>query len=407
MKFLRFVSRIIVGLVFIFSGAVKAVDPLGSAYKFTDYFQAFNLEFMKFLALPLGILLCTAEFISGFSVLSGYRIRSGIWGVFILMILFTPLTLILALTNPVSDCGCFGDAIHLTNWQTFGKNVILLALVIILFTGRNQVKETFSTITEWASIVAVTFLFIGFSLMNLRHLPLFDFLPYKKGVNITESMKIPEGRPADEYRTTFIYEKDGIRKEFTLENYPAYDSAWKFVDQKSVLVKKGYTPPIHDFMISSGDGTDITGNILSDTAYILLMISKKLDEAKSINIEEGLILGGLCRSQNIAFYLVTASGTGETESFSGRVPVCRADETTLKTMVRSNPGYLLLRNGTIAGKWSWATLPRPDSFIKMLKAGQISSADNKRHILIVYSSAFSAILLLLLISSVFRSIKKE
>lgn len=406
MKFLRYISRIIVGFVFIFSGTVKAVDPLGSAYKFTDYFTAFNLEFLKFLALPLGILLCTAEFISGFSVLSGYRMKSGIWGVFLLMILFTPLTLILALTNPVSDCGCFGDAIHLTNWQTFGKNVVLLALVIILFTGRSQVKQAFQPLREWTMIVFATLLFVRFSLLNLRNLPLFDFLPYKKGVNITESMQIPEGKPADEYKTTFIYERDGVKKEFTLENYPANDTAWKFVDQKSVLVKKGYTPPIHDFIISAGDGTDITGKILSDTGYTLLMISKKLEEAKSKNIEKGLIVGRLCGSQNIAFYLVTASGTGEAGSFSDRAPVCQADETTLKTMIRSNPGYILLRNGTIEGKWSWATLPGPDLFFKTIKGGQISSADNKRHILIVYSSAFSAIILLLLISSFFRSVKE-
>ena len=128
MKILRFISRIIVGLVFMFSGTVKAVDPLGSAYKFSDYFQAFHLEFLQPFSLVLAIILFTAEFISGFSVLSGYRQKTGIWGVMILMLIFTPLTLVLAVTNPVSDCGCFGDAIHLTNWQTFGKNIILMIL---------------------------------------------------------------------------------------------------------------------------------------------------------------------------------------------------------------------------------------------------------------------------------------
>ncbi len=138
MKILRLISRIIVGILFMFSGTVKAVDPLGSAYKFSDYFQAFHLEFLKPFSLGLAIILFTAEFISGFSVLSGYRQKTGIWGVMILMLLFTPLTLILAITNPVSDCGCFGDAIHLTNWQTFGKNIVLMILTVILFTGRNQ-----------------------------------------------------------------------------------------------------------------------------------------------------------------------------------------------------------------------------------------------------------------------------
>ena len=147
MKILRSVSRILIGLVFIFSGIVKAIDPLGSAYKFHDYFQAFNIGFLNMLSLPLAILLCTAEFIAGFSVLTGLRQKTGIWVVMILMVIFTPLTFILALTNPVSDCGCFGDAIHLTNWQTFGKNIILIALAIVLYTGRKQVKHLFSTFT--------------------------------------------------------------------------------------------------------------------------------------------------------------------------------------------------------------------------------------------------------------------
>ena len=152
MKILRNVSRIIIGLVFIFSGIVKAIDPLGSAYKFHDYFQAFNIGFLNRLSLPLAIFLCTAEFIAGFSVLTGLRHKTGIWGVLILMVIFTPLTFILALTNPVSDCGCFGDAIHLTNWQTFGKNIVLIALAMVLFTGRKQIKQIFSTFTEWVII---------------------------------------------------------------------------------------------------------------------------------------------------------------------------------------------------------------------------------------------------------------
>ena len=145
---LRFLSRIIVGLVFMFSGIVKAVDPLGSAYKFNDYFIAFNLDFLKPFALVLAILLFTAEFLAGFSVLSGYRQRTGIWGVLLLMIVFTPLTLVLALTNPVSDCGCFGDAIHLTNWQTFWKNVVLMVFTLILFAGRKRIKPVFPPIKK-------------------------------------------------------------------------------------------------------------------------------------------------------------------------------------------------------------------------------------------------------------------
>jgi len=402
MKTIRYLSRIVLGLVFMFSGIVKAVDPLGSAYKFTDYFQAFHLDFLQPLALAIAILLCTAEFISGFSVLSGYRLKAGIWGITLLMLFFTPVTLILAINNPVSDCGCFGDAIHLTNWQTFGKNVILLVFTAILFLGRDRSKQLYNPLKEWGVIGLIIALFAGFSLLNLRYLPLFDFLPYKKGVSIPESMIIPAGKPVDEYRTTFIYEKDGTRREFTLENYPADDSSWKFIDQKSVLIKKGYTPPIHDFSIASAEGEDLTGKILSDKGYTLLMISKKLTEAKRRNLDEGFELGSHCSSEGIGFYVITASGASEAKEFGDRLLFCSADETTLKTIIRSNPGFVLLREGTIISKWSYANLPSKDLFVRNMTEEQTLKVDNKSPVLVVYTSVLSVIVLLLLINSHYR-----
>jgi hypothetical protein len=239
-------------------------------------------------------------------------------------------------------------------------------------------------------------------MLNLRYLPLFDFLPYKKGVNIPENMKIPEGKLADEYKTTFIYEKNGSRKEFTLENYPADDSTWKFIDQKSVLIKKGYTPPIHDFSINSADGEDLTGKILSDTGYTFLMISKKLAEARRQNLEKGFELGTQCHLDGIGFYIITASGTGEVKEFSKDLAFCTADEITLKTMLRANPGFILLKEGTILGKWSWSNLPAKEKFVRNMTEEQIRKINNKSSVLVVYSLAISVIVLLLLISSFFR-----
>jgi len=362
MRILRYLSRIIIGLVFIFSGIVKAIDPLGSAYKFHDYFQAFSISFLDWFSLPLAIILCTAEFIAGFSVLTGLRQKTGIRVVMILMVIFTPLTFILALTNPVTDCGCFGDAIHLTNWQTFGKNVVLVVLAIVLYTGKKQIKQLFSNLTEWIIIVCTIIIFILFALGNLRYLPLIDFLPYKTGVKIADKMVVPEGEPVDEYMTTFIYEKDGNMKEFTLENYPADDTTWIFVDQKSVLVKKGYQPPIHDFSISSLNGEDLTQILLSYQGYSLLMIAKKLEEAGDKQLSDGFELGNYCMNNGIDFYILTASVTSEVESFDNGLQFCSADETTLKTIVRANPGYLLLKDGTIIGKWSWANVPEKEWF---------------------------------------------
>lgn len=357
MRILKIVSRIIIGLLFIFSGVVKAIDPLGSAYKFHDYFQAFHIGFLNSLSIILAILMCTAEFISGFSVLTGLRQRTGILGALILMIIFTPLTFILALTNPVSDCGCFGDAIHLTNWQTFGKNVILIGLAFVLFAGRKEVKQLFNTITEWIIISGVIVLFIVFSLANLKYLPVIDFLPYKTGVKIADKMVVPDGVPVDTYNTTFVYEKGGIKKEFSISNYPANDTSWKFVEQKSVLLKKGYQPPIHDFSIASLNGVDITNDVLSHSGYSVLMITKKLAEAKSNRLEEGYKLGKYCHEKGIDFYILTASGTDEAKSINNGLGFYSVDETTLKTIVRSNPGYILLKDGIIIGKWSWANLP--------------------------------------------------
>jgi uncharacterized membrane protein YphA (DoxX/SURF4 family) len=397
-KIVRIISRIIIGVVFMFSGIVKAIDPLGSVYKFNDYFQAFNLQFLSSLALPLAILMCAAEFISGFSVLSGYRQKTGILGVSILMLIFTPLTFVLALTNPVSDCGCFGDAIKLTNWQTFGKNLILLFFTAILVAGRKQVIPVFRPGKEWMLILAATVVFLVFSLLNLRYLPVIDFLPYKTGVNIAEKMKIPEGMPADRYETTFIYEKDGINKEFTLENYPAGDTTWKFIDQKSVLAEKGYEPPIHDFIITAGDGSDITRQILEAKGYTLLLISKKLEDAERSKLEAGFDLGKFCTAVRVDFHVVTASGGDVINNLSNGLSFCTADETTLKTIVRSNPGYLLIHDGNIAGKWSWANVPDKDQFEYALKADQFDKLNNRTYKLIVLTAGLLIISVLLLIS---------
>ena len=401
MKILRIVSSIIVGIVFMFSGIVKAIDPLGTAYKFNDYFQAFNLGFLKPVSLILAVILFTAEFISGFAVLSGYRRKEGIWGVMILMIIFTPLTLILALTNPVSDCGCFGDAIHLTNWQTFWKNVVLIIFTIILFAGRKKARNILRPVSEWMVISAVIIMFVGFAALNLRYLQIIDFLPYKTGVNIPEAMKIPEGMPADEYKSTFIYEKDGVRKEFTLDNYPADDTTWKFIDQLTVLVKKGYVPPIHDFSITAPDGQDIAEQVLASPGYTLIMISSKLKDADPSDLSKGFELGVHCMASGMGFLVLTASGSDELNRYNNGFTFYTGDETTLKTIVRSNPGYLLLNHGKIVGKWSSASLPPKGEFSASMTPSQLKKMNRKSPVLTYYTLTVSVIIIALLISSLF------
>jgi hypothetical protein len=376
MKYIRQLSAIIVGLVFIFSGVVKGIDPLGSAYKFHDYFLAFNMLWIDWLSLPLGILLCTAEFLAGFSVISGIRQKTGILVVLLLMLLFTPLTFVLALNNPVSDCGCFGDAIHLTNWQTFWKNVVLMLFTVILFTGRKQVTTLFKTSTEWIITGTIAAVFVLFCIGSLRYLPVLDFLPYKTGIKIADQMVIPEGAEPDKYLTTFIYKKNGEQKEFTLDNYPADDTSWVFIDQKTILLKKGYLPPVHDFTITNTGGVDITSQILADKGYSLFMISGKLNKADTIKLSDGFELGKSAEGFGIRFYILTATSSDEMQKYFNGQNFCTVDETTLKSMVRANPGYMLLKDGVIEGKWSWATVPDKEWFSEIISAdrGKINNS---------------------------------
>lgn len=366
MKIVLHISRIIIGIVFIFSGLVKAVDPLGTTYKFQDYFSAFNMNFLKDFSLLFAFILFTCEFLAGISVLFRIKARTGAWVVIIMMVIFTPLTLILALTNPVSDCGCFGDAIHLTNWQTFIKNIILLAPAIIVFIKRKEIGASLKQLREGAALAILTLAILLFAAYNLKYLPVIDFLPYSKGTHIPDKMIIPEGKPTDKYETSFIYEKEGVSKEFTLDNYPSDDTTWKFVDQKSVLVSKGYQPPIHDFFITTPDNIDITDQILASEDYIVLMISKKLAEADPEKLQKGFELGEFCLNNQTGFYVVTASGADEVNEYNNGLTICQGDETTLKTVLRSNPGYMLLKKGTIIDKWSWANLPEQEELLEIL-----------------------------------------
>jgi hypothetical protein len=407
MKMIRLISRFIIGLVFIFSGVVKAIDPLGFVYKFHEYLRAFHIDFLQELSLPLVILLCTVEFIAGFSVLSGFRLKTGIWIIFLLILVFAPLTLFIAIINPVTDCGCFGDAIHLTNWQTFGKNIILLTLILLLFVERKKVASIYKAAGEWAIVGVAALLFILFTIYNLRYLPIIDFLPYSIGTNIASKMEIPEGSPTDQYSVTFIYQKDGIRKEFTINDYPANDSSWKFLEQKKVLIKKGYVPPIHDFSVITLKNEDITRQILNDKGYTFLMISDRLARTDKEKLSKGFNLGMYCLSKGISFYVLTSSGIIEIKKNQKGIPFCNTDETVLKTMVRSNPGYILLFNGTIIGKWSWANVPGEEWFDDNTTGKQLARLSFQNGVFLVIISIMSSGIFLILLCKLFGKKKTE
>ncbi|MFO7851002.1 MAG: BT_3928 family protein [Bacteroidota bacterium] len=405
MTCIRTISRYVAGLVFIFSGLVKGIDPMGSTLKFIDYFVAFNLDVLEPLAYVLSILLCTSEFIIGFAILTGIRMKAAAWGLLIFMVGFTPLTLYLAIANPVEDCGCFGDAIVLTNWQTFYKNLIISVFVVVVFVNRKKYNTISRAGLEWPAIIIVAAAFVGFTHYNYKHLPVVDFRPYREGADIPEKMSIPEGAPVDEYETTLIYEKDGEQREFTLENYPSDDTTWTFVDSKTKLIKEGYEPPIHDFSLVSPEGQDLTDIILNDTGFNLFMLSIKFDEADPELIKKSIESGLECLDKGIGFYILTSSEPVIIDDYSRDLQVFYVDETIMKTIIRSNPGFMVIKEGIITKKWAGRDLPPVNELPQVIRE---SYPVKERNRTIVLSLIMAGILLISYITNyILRKLNKD
>ena len=364
--------RIFLAVAFLFSGTVKVVDPRGTQYKLEDYFQAFGwMEWVPSgLPLLLSVLLSVFEFMVGIYLFFGIRRKVTTWACWIFLLFMTPLTLYLAIANPVSDCGCFGDAVVLTNWQTFFKNVAFWIAATVILCYPQWMKRFISERNQWTISLYSLCYVVVLGGICLYRLPVIDFRPYHIGASIPEGMVIPEGESGPEFETTFIMEKNGERKEFTLDNYP--DSTWTFVDSKTVMTKKGYEPPIHDFsLVSWPDGEDLTSEVLSDSNYTFLAISPRLELADDSNIDRINELYDYCSEHGYAFYFVTASGDKAImrwQDLTGAdYPFCQCDGITLKTIIRSNPGLLLLKNGVVYEKWSCNNLPREAQLDKPLE----------------------------------------
>ena len=356
------ICRALIALTFVFSGFVKAVDPIGTQYKIHDYLSAWGLDAWNadWLTLTASIALSTAEFFIGMMLLFAIQRRVVSRLALMLMTAMTILTLWIYISDPVSDCGCFGDAITLTNGQTLAKNIVLTAAAIIMAIWPLEMARLIRKNTQWIVINYTVVFILAVSGYSLYYLPQFDFRPYHVGADIKKGMEIPEGAEQPEFVTTFILEKDGQRKEFSLEEYP--DSTWTFIDSRTVQTKKGYVPPIHDFSITTVDeGEDITEEIVANKGYSLLLVSPHLEQADDIHFDEINRLYDYTKQHGYRFLCLTAS----TEEAIGRwkdrtgaeYQFANTDETTLKTIIRSNPGLVLLHNGSIKGKWSHNALP--------------------------------------------------
>ena len=364
----KHIARILLGLTFVFSGFVKGIDPWGSAYKFTDYFNAFQIPWLTDLAFALGIFLAAAEFFLGIALIFNFFVRITSWFTLAFMVFFTGLTLIIALTNPVTDCGCFGDALVITNWQTFYKNIVLLALAVFIFIQRKNFKSKNGPILSIA-LTAMTMVFYFYLVdYSYNHLPIIDFSPYKVGVNIPEAMKIPEDAPKAVYENNFIYKnrETGEEKEFTEANYPWKDTlTWEFVKMEDpVLIQEGYTPPIHDFRIETQEGEDIKDFFLYDETYTFIVIASNLQKTNRDGMKKIAELAKTAKSKGYNFIGLTASSPDRFDSFKNETGAqfdfFNTDEITLKTIIRSNPGLLILKNGTILKKYHFNDVPKPE-----------------------------------------------
>lgn len=362
LKMIVNLCRIIVAVTFIFSGFVKAIDPIGTQYKLQDYLGAIGMAGIlpNWTLLAVAVFLAAIEFCIGIFLLFAIQRRLISKLTVAFMAFMTMVTMWIVVADPVKDCGCFGDALHLTNTETLIKNIVLLVCSLAIMYRPLAMFRFVSKSNQWI-VTNYTIVFILVSSgLSLYYLPIFDFRPYHIGVNIPRGMEIPKDAKLPQFKTTFIMEKNGQRKEFTLDNYP--DASWKFIDSKTVQTSEGYIPPIHDFSITDNKtGLDLTNSVLSHKGYTFLLIAPHLETADDSNFGDIDRLYEYAQSYDIPFYCLTASTTKAIKRWidltGAEYPFCITDEAVLKTIIRSNPGLLLLKDGTIINKWSHNNLP--------------------------------------------------
>ncbi len=353
MKIIQSISRYFIAAVFLFSGFVKGIDPLGTAYKIEDYFVAYSMDW----ALPLSLILAFAliAFELSLGIMLAFKIlpRFTRVSMAILMLFFTFVTLYDGLYNPVPDCGCFGDALIISNWQTFYKNILIDILLIPLFFEHYKATSLKKHLS-WG--FGIYFIFLGFSYYNLKHLPLIDFRFWKIGSQVIDSNQKPI-RIYLTYKNTTTSEE----KEFLSPNFPYQDSLWlsqwKFVSSRQFNPNKNSQA----VMIFDLNGNDVSAEVLSYPGKSLLLISNNLDKIKHSKIKKIKKLLQLAEKESIPISLVTASLKKSIEHFSTQsqidIPFYLADDIDLKTMIRSNPGLILLENGKVLKKWAFDDFP--------------------------------------------------
>ena len=353
MKYLVWISRIIVGVLFIISGWIKLNDPMGFSFKLEEYFSpgVLDLPFLTPMALGISIFVVIVEVILGVLLLVGFKPKFTVWSLLLMIVFFTFLTWYSAYFNKVTDCGCFGDAVKLTPWESFTKDVILLVFILILFFGKKYITPLFNNKIIWIISGVALLACVWFANHVLNHLPSVDFRPYKIGANIQEGMSIPEDAPKPVFEYAWRFKVNGEDKiVVTNGDYPSVDG--EFVDVETTEIQKGYEPPIHDFTIEQ-EGQDFAAELLEEDKLMMViaydMTKSKHDAfagiaevAKKAKTSGYKVIGMSASSNEMANELKKNYGLDFDFYFT--------DETTLKTIVRSNPGVLVLNRGTIVQK---------------------------------------------------------
>jgi len=362
--------RLLVSLLFIFSGLIKANDPIGFAYKLVEYFEVFNLQFLNDYSVAIAIFICSLEIILSALLLFGFWSKKIIWGLLLLIVFFTFLTFYSAFFEVVSSCGCFGDAIPLTPWQSFTKDILLLILIGILFYYKGQIKPLIDDqYTQYILTTGIIVISIGIGVYTYNFLPVIDFLPYKVGNNLPALMTVPEGELLDEYETTYVLankvtkETKKVSDKVYLQDELWKDESWEIVDEPETrLIKEGYQVPISDLMISDNDGIDHTDEVIENPDYNLIIVAYDMYKTNKVGLQKlNEIAKSVAEDYRIRTVLLTASSSQTVEEVTSDLDlymeVFYADAVPLKSMVRSNPGLILLKDGKVIKKWHFHVLP--------------------------------------------------
>lgn len=358
MRIITQIARILVGLLFIFSGFIKANDALGFSYKLVEYFEVFHTHFLIPIALPLAIFICIFEIVLGFTLLMGARTKLTLRLLLAMIVFFTFLTFYSAYFKKVLSCGCFGDAIPLTPWQSFSKDLILLVLILFLFTGKKYIQPIFSRRIENVLLVLILAVFTAFPLYTYNYLPVIDFRPYAIGKNIPEQTL---GTP-DEIKYYYMLKdkKTGEQKEF--EKWPDnWDQLYDYVDSRTEVTKKGIEPKVKDFSIFGLDANDYTQDIITNPNYNFLLICYDLNLTDKDAFGKINDFGNLCKQDSVPLIVLTSSSKEIIDAFKKEtnctLDFYNTDGTVLKTIIRSNPGLMLMKGGTVINKWHFHAFP--------------------------------------------------